>query len=1622
MRGARTFTTYMNIEPGKGNDQALTRFERQAEASLRRVSATARKASTAATTMTPGAGSPAQIQAMAAAERSRAAAIQRTATVQRQADAAARRTAGGFIQQSNAASRAAASTNRLERSLRLASVAANVAQGPLGPIAGRLSAMATAVNELSGFRFGLVGAGAAIAGYVRYASTAQDLVSRLRPLYETQVQVNAAFKDAQYIADQARVGIEPVIDLYARLTLAGREYGLTQQRISRLTEVATKAARLSGGTAISQEAGLYQFAQGIGSGGLQGDELRSVRENTLRLAKAIADGMGVPIAELKKLGKEGKLTFEVVEDALVKQAATLDAELAKLPPTISSATTQLSNAFTDLVVKTENATGVTGAFAEVILLLAENLDSVARGAVAVTLAYAGFRGGQVIANNYAEVRSWSEKRKEMLRTANEARSTAAAQLASSRDRIRTLKTEQAALRQQIVAEQQLANQRRRTALSVAQNVRQNFVVNDPREIAAYRQAVDQARVAQDNLAASKNRLRNITGQLRGEYGTLVTATGNFSRATRAANAAAISFRNAARGLWAAINPLGVALAIAIPLLIEWAFRQEAAAGAADRMAEAQMQLGRLVDQTTGKILEQNAALVQSEILQRQKSASEALSNYQASRELVTSLFGRRRLPVRGFVRGLDPRIRQIAGQYEAREITAAQASEALNNLKALDAISEDFRQKLTTQLGKTVTLAREAVMARASAALLSGQNTAENRRRAFGNFTGEDIDLTTGMARATDDAADAKKRLAKATDDAAKAEREAQRIERRTDKRDDIVGRYNEPPRAMQRAARDIRELQQLIGETIEARNEFGEAMTDAAGKVVTRIYTQEMADADRAAIEYGVRQPIRDAIAEQERGIQLADLRLGGYDLEAEALERALALQEQIGEVTREEYEALLGNVREQEEINDLLASRERQVGQILDLANQTRDSFEDMLVGLRTDPIGSLKKFGADVINNITRIEARRITEQLFAGADAKLRDLVRGSNGVDRAADILAQHVRTAADSATDLASANDNLASATELAARRITDAANGISAGGSSIPGLAPSTTASTTAQASSAAQKAAQAVDGAMSVVTAVTGGASGGLVHTARDAVRAAAGGTTILGGIAAGAASVMHGVGQVGADGVITVRGERQSGLPSGSQAYASIFEELGTTLDKTFKSGTFFSGIGKGVGQAFGDAATGTMASSFASMLGIKQSATGAAIGGAIGSFIPIPGASIIGGLLGGTIGGLFKKSKHGSAVVTGGGVGGAHGSNSGRRKGATGLAGKVHDRLTQIAEALGADVSSGGKVTIGTYKDEFRVNITGSSKVGGFKHSESENERLHGLYNFGDDQQAAIEFAVRDLIADGVLTGISAASQKILRNSTGSNQELEMAVEKAVAIESIPKRLLEKTDPVRFAVQQLNDEFTKLISYLKEGGATAEQFADAQKLYELERADAIEQASQQASAAIQAYLDEMRGGASSPLNRRTVYENAASQLNDFRADIDAGKAVDEQALLVAARNFQDASQALYGSDQNFFEDFEELFALLGRARDNVATEGGELPGSPFESDAEVRRILGQTVDATNSQTDVLGSKLDQIRDNLASLGGSTNSPSTGAVGLLPGFRYGGGLTERRVFGNP
>lgn len=148
---------------------------------------------------------------------------------------------------------------------------------------------------------------------------------------------SAAFADLVAIGRRTQSSLEGNIEVFNRLNQSILQMGGTQQDTLHITELLGKAIKVSGASATEAKAAMLQFGQALGSGKLQGDELRSLMETAPYLMKQLADGIGVPIGALKKLGEEGKLTSDVVVNALSKAADKIDADFEKFPQTIAGA-------------------------------------------------------------------------------------------------------------------------------------------------------------------------------------------------------------------------------------------------------------------------------------------------------------------------------------------------------------------------------------------------------------------------------------------------------------------------------------------------------------------------------------------------------------------------------------------------------------------------------------------------------------------------------------------------------------------------------------------------------------------------------------------------------------------------------------------------------------------------------------------------------------------------------------------------------------------------------------------------------------------------------------------------------------------------------------------------------------------------------------------------------------------------------------------------------------------------------------------------------------------------------------------------------------------------------------
>lgn len=449
---------------------------------------------------------------------------------------------------------------------------------------------------------------------------------------------------------------------------------------------------------------------------------------------------------------------------------------------------------------------------------------------------------------------------------------------------------------------------------------------------------------------------------------------------------------------------------------------------------------------------------------------------------------------------------------------------------------------------------------------------------------------------------------------------------------------------------------------------------------------------------------------------------------------------------------------------------------------------------------------------------------------------------------------------------------------------------------------------------------------------------------------------------------------------------------------QAIGGLFgggnsDQLGASINAVAAANA--RGMGGGIGGAAAAAPGGGIGA------GITTAAQSA------GEAIPLLGASMAitsmvsdifgiknhGGGIFGVLGNLainaFTPTKKGSATLGFDQYGGlgvtSTGGNSGKRKEASSLAvGGVGDTLARIAEQLGATLGGTPSVSLGMRKDSYRVDTTGKGRTKG-----------RGVLDFGKDQEAAIRAAISDALKDGVVQGISDASKRILQ----SGQELEKAIEKAAMIEDIPRQLRARMDPVGAALDELNKRWDKTVAALKEGGASAAQMADAQKLYRLELDD-TKASTAEASANLKAFQDSLKFGSSSPLSLRDQEAAAQAALQPFLDKIDRGDRIDQGKYAELAQAYLDVERQISGSTGGFFDKFGKIQDYTGRA---IATIDNAVP---------IRTASDPFAEKTSANTlataDILASHSVQLSDLNASMARLVQIATADSGGFIGGGR--------------
>lgn len=227
-------------------------------------------------------------------------------------------------------------------------------------------------------------AAATLRGLTNLVDTFTLIQNRLRTVTDSTAELAVVTGELIAVSNRTRSDFRNTAEVYTRAALATRELGISQRETLHFTESLNQAIILGGSNTREANQGLIQLSQGLASGALRGDELRSVLEQLPVVSDVIAQGLNVTRGELRRLGEQGLITARDILRAFRDARLELDERFTEIVPTIGQALTVLRNQFLFFIGSIDQTYTISGQLAQIIIDLANHMETFGRSVVFVS--------------------------------------------------------------------------------------------------------------------------------------------------------------------------------------------------------------------------------------------------------------------------------------------------------------------------------------------------------------------------------------------------------------------------------------------------------------------------------------------------------------------------------------------------------------------------------------------------------------------------------------------------------------------------------------------------------------------------------------------------------------------------------------------------------------------------------------------------------------------------------------------------------------------------------------------------------------------------------------------------------------------------------------------------------------------------------------------------------------------------------------------------------------------------------------------------------------------------------------------------------------------------------------
>ena len=189
------------------------------------------------------------------------------------------------------------------------------------------------------------------------AAGVTTLVRSFLDFSDTQAQINArlnlmndGFQTTNELSEmiyqsalRSKAAYSDTADAVGKMGLnAGNAFSSNQELIA-FTEQVNKQFKIGGASAQEQSNAMVQLTQAMAAGALRGQDLNSILAAAPGIARTIEESMGWASGSIKQYAEDGKVTAQVVKNALLDMADQTNQKFESIPMTLSDAMTQAQN-------------------------------------------------------------------------------------------------------------------------------------------------------------------------------------------------------------------------------------------------------------------------------------------------------------------------------------------------------------------------------------------------------------------------------------------------------------------------------------------------------------------------------------------------------------------------------------------------------------------------------------------------------------------------------------------------------------------------------------------------------------------------------------------------------------------------------------------------------------------------------------------------------------------------------------------------------------------------------------------------------------------------------------------------------------------------------------------------------------------------------------------------------------------------------------------------------------------------------------------------------------------------------------------------------------------------------